>query len=120
MTLTSEEMSVLHGLINAAGNVSTYGYEVAVKGTVIEGAASLLISIIAVVATILVARKLLGWARSEGDHEAYLWSGAGIILTLILAYIATYLLLYNPIMSIGAPEYVVIDKILSAAANAAT
>ena len=120
MVLSTEEMNVLHGLINTAGNVSTYSYEVAVKGTVIEGAASLLISIIAIVATVIIAKKMFGWAKEQHDDGAYAIVGFGIIVTLIVAYGISFLLLHGPIMSIGAPEYVVIDKILSAAANAAT
>ena len=120
MVLSSEEMSVLHGLINAAGNVSTYSYEVAVKGTVVEGLASLSISILTVIITVIIGKYMMTWAKNQHDDGAYAFAGFGVLITLVLTYGGLFLLLHGPIMSIGAPEYFVINKILSAAANAAT
>ena len=120
MVLSSEEVSILNGLIESTHNVSTYSYEVAVKGTVISGVATLVCVVIATIITWYFAAKMLKWARKDSDDEAMFWALVSIIVCFVLTTIAINLVCYDPFMSIFAPEYVVIKMILQAASGVAT
>lgn len=118
MVLSSEEISILNGLIESTHNVSTYSYEIAVKGTVVSGIASVVCSLIALIITFVAARKLWTWAKNERDGEAV---GIAVFVSfgvLVGSIITMYLMFYDPFMSIFAPEYTVIKMILQAAAGA--
>lgn len=122
-SLSPDELSLLHGMVQAATNVTTYGYEVAVKGTVVNGIASLISMIITVIATYAVGRRFVNWANSEyKEHDeafSYVIAAMGTICCLLVfAFIASCI--QDSIISIFAPEYVVIKQILATAASTAT
>ena len=120
MVLSSEEISILNGLIESTHNVSTYSYEIAVKGTMISGVATLVCVVIASIITWYFAVKMLNWARNEHDDEAKFWALVSIVVCFVVANIAINLVCYDPFMSIFAPEYVVIKMILQAASGVVT
>jgi hypothetical protein len=49
MVLSGEELAILHGMMNSTSSIATYSYEVAVRGTVVNGAAQLVCSGIALI-----------------------------------------------------------------------
>lgn len=123
--LTGEELDVLRGIASGMQNASTYGYELAVKGTVIDGVASLICGIITVISVIYIGKKLLAWAKTENkssynDGFSYVLAGFGIVISLIVISLVVNSVAYEPFMKIFAPEYTVVKQILAAAANVAT
>jgi hypothetical protein len=127
MVLSSEELSLLHGLINGIQNTTTYGYEVAVKGTIVDGIATFVTGLITIIATIYVAKKMYTWAEIADKERPtydkgfpYALAVVGVIAALLVFAIASGSVIYDPFMKIFAPEYIVIKQVLAAAASAAT
>ncbi len=125
--LSNEELNLLHGLVSGIQNTSTYGYEVAVKGTVIDGIATLVCGLTVIISTIYIGKKLLKWAKEADDKRPtydkgfpYAMAAVGIIVTVLVLAISASYVIHDPFMQIFAPEYVVVKQILAAAANVAT
>lgn len=118
MVLSPEEVTLLHGMVQTATNVTTYGYEVAIKCTVVNGIASLISLIVVLIASAIVGSKMVNWARNavkSGENET-IWIlvfFAMLVIFLIFAVIAGFL--QDSIIAIFAPEYVVVKQILASA-----
>lgn len=123
MVLTSEELGIANGIMHSIQNTSTYGYEVAVKGTVVDGIASLICGIIVLAIGIYATKKMYAWAKekdSESDGFSYVVAFFGVIATLIVASLTISCIIHDPFMKIFAPEYTVIKQVLEIAAKTAT
>ena len=119
MVLSPEEVTLLHGMVQTATNVTTYGYEVAVKGTVVDGIACLVCGIITILACIYVAKKSCKWAKEEEERTrdgfAYFMAFLAVVVVLIVVGAMCSIAIHDPFMKIFAPEYVVVNQILAAA-----
>ena len=118
MVLSPEEVTLLHGMVQTATNVTTYGYEVAIQGTVVNGIASLISLAVTLIASAVVGSKIVNWARNavRSGEDEFIWVFAffGIlVMLLIFAVIASCL--QDSIIAIFAPEYVVVKQILASA-----
>lgn len=124
MVLNSEELSLLHGLVNGIQNTTTYGYEVAVKGTVVDGIACLVCGLITIIVGIYVAKKCCKWAKEEEERTcdgfAYFMAFLAVVVVLVVVGAVCSITIHDPFMKIFAPEYTVIKQILEAAASTAT
>lgn len=124
MVLSPEELNVLHGMMSAAGNVTSY--DVAVRGTVISGVSDLICSGIALIVAAIFLYRFVNWIRSsteaDGEDKAFGYI-VGIMLSLVaMALVAGALdiTIGSALMKIYAPEYIVINKIMEAATAAAS
>lgn len=127
MVLTSEELGIAQGIMHSIQNTSTYGYEVSVKGTVVDGIACLICGLITIIASYVVVKKLYEWAKKENEIKPkwdkgfpYLVALFGIMVAIIAIAIICNTTIYDPFMKIFAPEYTVIKQILEIAAKTAT
>lgn len=122
-SLSPDELTLLHGMSQAATNVTTYGYEIAVKGTVITGIANLISIIITIIATYVIGCRFINWANNEykihDDGFVYVIAVLGIVVCLLIFGLISSCI-QDSIISIFAPEYVVIKQILATTANIAT
>ena len=118
MVLSPEEVTLLHGMVQTATNVTTYGYEVAIKGTMVNGIASLISLILVLISTTIVGSRMVNWARkvvSEGEDESiYIGIFFGILIVLVIFSVVAASL-QDSLIAIFAPEYVVVKQILAAA-----
>lgn len=126
MVLSGSELELVNGIVRGAQNVSTYGYEVMIKGTIVDGIASLICGIFTTIFTLLIAKKLYIWAKKDEESRpsydkgfSYALAAVGVIVTLIALAMISSSVIYDPFMKIFAPEYIVVNKILEAAANVA-
>lgn len=119
MVLSPEEVTLLHGMVQTATNVTTYGYEVAIKGTMVNGIASLISLVLVLISTTIVGSRMINWARkevSEGEDETIMYVFAFFaIFTVLLLFSLIAGVIQDSIISIFAPEYVVVKQILAVA-----
>jgi len=123
MVLSDAELKVLTDGINSAHNVSSYGYEVAVKGTMIDGISVIVVSLLSLFITIYAAKKVNQWISVQHEFSkegAICWSLVFLLVTYVLSYLIVYLIFHDALMYIFAPEYVVVTKIMAGAAAAIT
>jgi len=117
--LSGQELDIFKGMVANAQNVSMYSYEVAVKGTVIDGIATLICGLISVIITVYCGYRFLKWAKRQNDGSEFL-AIIGIIVVLMVSIFVTYIVIHDPFMQIFAPEYSVIKQLMKAAVNVAT
>jgi len=123
--LNPQELELLNGLLNGAQNASLYSYEVAVRGTAMDGAASLACNALSLVITLIAVKYLWQWLWKEGENDGD-FAIIAIFIGIIGSFFAYAIIasivwstLHDPMLAILAPEYVVINKILAAAAQVA-
>jgi hypothetical protein len=123
MVLSQPEMEMLNHMLQGAQNVSVYSYEVAVKGTVIDGAATLLCTAIALIITIISGVFLLKAIKREGEKDIDSFAPLFVIgiialfVTYIIVHAAIWIGFHDALMNVYAPEYMVIKHILDAAST---
>ncbi len=123
MTLGPEELAILHSISQTVTNTTSYGYEIAIKGTVIDGIANIVCGLILMIVGVYSAKKMLMWAKREEDASdslSYVIAFIGIVVIFIASSLILTTWLHDPLMQIFAPEYVVVKEILKAAASVAT
>ena len=126
MVLSPEELNVLHGMMSAAGNVTSYGYDVAVRGTVISGISDLICSGIALIVAVAFLYRFVNWVRTsegvDGEDKAVAYV-MGVVLAFVIFGVVAIMVdctIGSALMKIYAPEYIVINKIMEAATTAAS
>lgn len=112
MTLSPEELTILHSIAQTVTNTTTYGYDIAVEGTIYNGVANLIGLSFVLAATYISAVKLNNWNKSNGMQLDIIIGGV-IIFLLFCAYVLIAIILEDSIIAICAPEYVVVKGILS-------
>lgn len=123
MVLSDAELKILTDGINSAHNVSSYGYEVAVKGTMIDGISIVIVAMLSLLVTIYTIKKINQWIKVQHEFSkegAICW---GILFSLVVYLLCNgifYLILHDAFMYIFAPEYVVLTKIMAGATAAIT
>ena len=123
MVLSDAELKILADGINSAHNVSSYGYEVAVKGTMIEGISIIVISLLSLFITIYTAKKVNQWISVQHElskEGAICWSLAFLLGIYVISYVIFYLVFHDALTYIFAPEYVVVTKIMAGATSVIT
>lgn len=123
--LSGSELEIVKSVIYGMQNVSTYGYAVVVKGTVVSGAVSLLCALLPIIVTIYLANQLYKWAVIENSKTydkgvPYVIAAIVTVMIFVILYAIVAVVIYDPCMNMLAPEYVVVNKITEAALNAAT
>ena len=123
MVLSDAELKVLTDGINSAHNVSSYGYEVAVKGTIVDGLSILAISIFSLIITIYTIKKISNWSLVQHEFTkegAICWDILFSLCVYLISYGIFYEVFHDALMYIFAPEYVVVTKIMAGATAAIT
>ena len=103
-TMTPNELELARSLINVSGQ----GYDVLVSGTVLSGIIDGL-TILSSVLVGLIAAKI-AWDRVDSDRAT---AAAGTFIVVWLIALIIVALLGSAIMSIIAPDYTAVTKILS-------
>jgi hypothetical protein len=114
--LSGQELDIFKGMVTTAQNVSMYSYEVAVKGMVVDGIATLICGLLSVIITIYCGYRFMKWSEKEGDGSVTC-AVIGIIVVLVVSMIVTSVVIHDPFMKIFAPEYTVIKQLMEAAVN---
>jgi hypothetical protein len=124
MVLSDKEIAILQSVADGVKNTTGYGYQVAVHGTVVEGIVGLVCTVIALIVTIYGASKAFKWARSIKPQEyddlrpgAYACTAMFTIILFIVTSVAAWIGLHDPLMNMLAPEYQVVNHIISVAAS---
>lgn len=106
-------------ITDAATQAGTYGFQLMVAGTRFSGIASIISVTVFLIATYLVLWK--GWipyVKSWRDKEAQAIFGIVGGTVIFMALIVISDTLFDAIMSIAIPEYVVVNKLIELAATA--
>ena len=123
MVLNEAETQILKSIVTSAHNASNYGYEVAVKGTIVDGASTILVSILALLITIYAIKIYRNWIPKQKElstEAAYIW---GVMYALVIYLASNFIfsmIFHDALMYIFAPEYVVVTKIMAGAAAVVT
>ena len=115
----SELRNSTSAITDTASQAGTYGFQLMVAGTRFSGIASIISLAVFLIATYLVFWKSwIPYAKSWQDEEAQVLVGVfgGAAILIILIIISN--MLFNSIMSIAIPEYVVVNKLIELAATA--
>jgi hypothetical protein len=123
MVMSPEELTILHSIAQTVTNTTSYGYEIAIKGTVIDGIANIVCGLILIAVGLYSAKKIVIWAKREEDNSdgiSYVLAFLGIVVIFAITSLILTTWIHDPLMQIFAPEYVVVKEILKAAASVAT
>jgi len=115
----SELRNSTSAITDAASQAGTYGFQLMVAGTRFSGIASIISLAVFLIATYLVFWKCwIPYIKSWQDEEAQLLGGVFGGIVILFALIIMSDMLFNAIMSIAIPEYVVVNKLIELAATA--
>jgi len=117
MDLTPE---MIGSVVNGTKNVTSYSYEIAVKGTVVDGIAGMIAMLFGIIMAVITAKYCWKWYKNYqpdrsgmGREGAAIWSIIAVIFMGLSSAFVFDILFHQYLMCIMAPEYVVIDKVLS-------
>ena len=125
ITLSTQELQIVQNIVAGVHNTTTYGYDVLVRGTMLDGIVTLTFGVMSLIVA-LVCAKMLSHGLMEGGESLNdkAWTYAIAFVMAAFAGLCTMgileILFGNAIMSTCAPEYIVITKILSGCISVAT
>ena len=122
MVLSQTEIELAQQMMNSVHNVSSQGYEIAVRGTVISGLSDLVMVLLGIIVTIIFIKQYLKWIPNQDDLSesgAFCWGVVFSLAVFLVSAIGFNVIFHGILMSVFAPEYVVITKVLESAASMA-
>ena len=103
-------------ITDAASQAGTYGFQLMVEGTRFSGIASIISFAVFLIATYLVFWKSwIPYVKSWPNEEAQVFGGVLGGATILIALSIISDVLFDAIMSIAIPEYVVVNKLIELA-----
>ena len=116
--------AMVSSIINGTQNVTAYSYEVAVKGTVADGAAGMVSMLFGAAVAAITAYYCWNWCKNTdpvrrdiSKEAGYIWSFILVAIMFVLSFLLFDGMFHNYLMCIFAPEYVVISKVLAGTMN---
>lgn len=116
--------AMVSSIINGTQNVTAYSYEVAVKGTVADGAAGMVSMLFGAAVAAITAYYCWNWCKNTdpvkreiSKESGYLWSFVLIVAMFAISTMVFDWMFHGYLMCIFAPEYVVISKVLAGTMN---
>ena len=117
MDLTPE---MIGSVVNGTKNVTSYSYEIAVKGTVVDGIAGMIAMLFGIIMAVIVAKYCWKWYKNyqpdgsgPGKEGAAIWSIIAVVFMGLSSAYVFDMLFHQYLICIMAPEYVVIGKVIS-------
>jgi len=117
MDLTPE---MIGSVVIGTKNVTSYSYEIAVKGTVVDGIAGMIAMLFGIIMAVITAKYCWKWYKNyrpdisgTGKEGAAIWSIIAVVLMGLSSAFVFDILFHQYLMCIMAPEYMVIGKVLS-------
>lgn len=106
-------------ITDAASQAGTYGFQLMVEGTRFTGVASIISIAIFLIASYLVLWKgFIPYVKTWEDEEAQSLGGIFGSIILIFALLLISTIIFDAIMAIAIPEYVVVNKLIELATSA--
>lgn len=121
--MNPQELELARKIMSDLRNTTGYGYETLVRGTVISGLLDVAVIGCTVLSAIVAARFVYnktveGNKVTRYESDRFPPWGAAIIAFVVCGLVAlvVFVLMESAVMSIFAPEYTVINKIIEKAA----
>jgi hypothetical protein len=126
MVLSDKEITILQSVADGIRNTTGYGYQVMVHGTQFNGVVQLVCGLLSIILTLVVTKwVILPFTRGiyiaeNKDPWVYLVGVIAVGVLFALISCVVWCVLYNPLINILAPEYVVVNNILNTLTTAAS